>query len=117
MKILEWIAANPTTVEVEVEEVHDQGTLIGLKFVKTALFNNTPSPMTINPTPVINMVDQQAIPQGMPADYFAPCDSMKCENGKYKLQNGNYNNCFRCNGRGYLTRAKAASNANWDAKH
>ena len=116
MKILEWIATNPSTVEVEVEEVYDQGNQIGLKFVRTTPFTSTPNPMTATPAPS-GMIEQQPIPQGMPSDYFAPCDSVKCENGKYKLQNGNYNNCFRCNGRGYLTRAKAASNANWDQNH
>ena len=45
MKILEWIATNPSTVEVEVEEVYDQGNLIGLKFVRATPFTSTPSPM------------------------------------------------------------------------
>ena len=114
MKILEWLANNPTTVEVEIEEVYDQGNLIGLKFIKTTPFINTPSPMTTSSS--VEMVAQHPIPEGMPSDYFAPCDGGKCENGKYKLQNGDYNNCFRCNGRGYLTRAKAGSNASWVKK-
>ena len=37
MKILEWLANNPTTVEVEIEEVYDQGNLIGLKFIPYVL--------------------------------------------------------------------------------
>ena len=57
MKILEWIATNPSTVEVEVEEVYDQGNLIGLKFVRATPFTSTPSPMTATPTPS-GMIEQ-----------------------------------------------------------
>jgi len=116
MKLIEWVAQHPSIVEVEVEEVYDQAQLIGVRF----LVNNSTfvggNNITVESKPA-QPVAQQPIPQGMPSDYYAPCDSSKCENGKYKLQNGDYNNCFRCNGRGYLTRAKAQSNATWDARH
>jgi len=115
MKLIEWVAQHPNVVEVEVEEVYDQAQLIGIRFMAQAPSFVVGNTITVEPKPQV--VAQQPVPVGMPSDYYAPCDSGKCENGKYKLQNGDYNNCYRCNGRGYLTRAKAASNANWDAKH
>jgi len=116
MKLIEWVAQHPNIVEVEVEEVYDQSQLIGIRFMSQSSNFITGNTITVEPKST-QVVAQQPVPQGMPNDYYAPCDSPKCENGKYKLQNGDYNNCFRCNGRSYLTRAKAQSNANWDAKH
>tara|TARA_R110000824_G_scaffold140016_1_gene305552 strand:+ start:1696 stop:2046 length:351 start_codon:yes stop_codon:yes gene_type:complete len=116
MKLIEWVAQHPSVIEVEVEEVYDQSTLIGIRFSASPPSFTPGNSITVE-SPAVSVVAQQPIPNGMPNDYHAPCDSVKCENGKYRLQNGDYNNCFRCNGRGYLTRAKAQSNANWDAKH
>ena len=68
---------------------------------------------------------KHAVPMGVsspprkkntPEDYFEDCTEDRCESGKYKKSNGYYGICYRCEGKGYITRAKHIKNLQYDNK-
>ena len=128
MKLSTWLVKNLNLIDCNVEEVREKGIFYGIRFLGTSdnrpgyhTHDNLPS----HPTAIKHATQemQHSVPTGissvpkkknMPHDYFEDCDVDRCEVGKYKNNEGYYGICYRCEGKGYITRAKHIKNLQYD---
>ena len=113
MKLSEFIDGNNISLATEVEyHVHPNGTQ-WIKLIDSIV----PNAMTSAPVNISSLSRAAMFPNHISKNeinFYSPCDSVSCEDGTYKLRNGEKSTCFRCQGQGYITTAKHVTNAVWD---
>ena len=77
-------------LDCNVAEVFNEGNFVGIRFTDDVTTLHTTN---VSPVPSYNK-----------------CTEPRCEGGKYKKYDGSFGICYRCDGRGYITPAKAITN-------
>ena len=113
MKLSEFIDSGNISLAAEVEyRLHENGTR-WLKLIDSII----PNAITPTVAPVASLSRAAMFPEHInrnEINFYSPCDSVSCKEGKYKLRNGEESTCYRCQGQGYITTAKHVTNAIWD---
>ena len=109
MTLGEFLADNGTMLMASVKFIEHEG-------VKWLKFEGTiPDAMPL--APVSSLSRGAMFPNHIKrneSDFYSPCDSRTCEEGKYKLRNGGFNICYRCQGKGYITDERQNVNRKFD---
>ena len=108
MKLSNWIGNNLHMIECNVNEVFNNGDLVGVRFTKDDFVSNRPgyhSHDNISSHPVATSHSNIS-----PVPKQEKCNEARCEGGKYRKNDGSFGICYRCDGLGYITPAKAVRN-------
>ena len=85
MILSSWVGNNLHMLNLDVDEVFNEGDFVGIRFTKDDYVVSDPR-----------------------------CIEVRCEGGKYRKSDGSYGICYRCDGRGYITPDKAVRNQQHD---
>lgn len=107
MNLGEFLAENGTMLAANVKLIEHEG-IKWLKFEEIIPDAMTP----------VKSLSRGAMfsnhPRKDEPDFYSPCDSKTCDEGKYKLRNGDFNICYRCQGKNYITETKQKANHIYD---
>ena len=112
MRLNRWIGNNLHMLECDVDEVFNHGDLVGIRFTKDDFVSNRPGYHTHDNMPSHPVATLHS--NITPVIKKEKCTESRCEGGKYKKNDGSFGICYRCDGLGYITPAKAIKNQQYD---
>lgn len=110
MILAEYVGKNSYKLSKEIKVVVSDTGIEWIRFEPEGI-SPAPSPSGIITDRASRFPDH---PKRNEPDFYSPCDSKTCQDGKFLLRNGELAVCFRCKGFSYISVSKHQANLTFD---